>query len=55
MYAMPNEFQAAGTHTDLIKTPAYAKVRNSLKKKIPKTKSVDNNDTRAVKNIHRRG
>lgn len=36
MYAIPNEFQAAGTHTELIKTPAYGKVKNSLKKRYQK-------------------
>lgn len=36
MYAIPSEFQAAGTHTELIKTPAYGKVKNSLKKRYQK-------------------
>lgn len=36
VYAIPSELQAAGLHTELIKTPAYNKVKNSLKKDIKK-------------------
>lgn len=36
MYIIPNEFQAAGIHTELIKTAAYRKVKNSLNKRYQK-------------------
>lgn len=32
VYAIPEELQAAGYHKELIKTTAYGKVKNSLKK-----------------------
>lgn len=32
-YAIPEDYQAAGMHKELIKTPAYTKIKNSLKKR----------------------
>lgn len=33
VYAIPEECQSVSNHTELIKTPAYAKVKNSMKKR----------------------